>query len=154
MMSGKALAKLEKKLTANSASILTDEEVQLLARQVRHALGPELDTSLSGAEIRVEDGVRWASVRASCEQARGARGLGIRDVSVALPAPQYRLKAIEQGVFKELDPKVAWRYFKFLGIQRWMERWARMNDDLARRIGLIRGPGVVNKPSNRGRLRS
>ena len=119
-----------------------------MARQVRHFVGPILGDSPFAADIRVEDGVRWAAVRARCEQARGARGVGIRDVAVALGLPQYRLKAIEAGTLRELKPDMAQRYFAFLGIDEWVTKWCAANRGLARRAGLLRA--TVTRRRRRG----
>jgi len=128
---------LERKLSLDKAAILSPAEVAALARQVRRVVGPLIADSPAAASIRVKDGVRWAAVRARCQQARAERGLGLRDAAVALGLPQYRLKAIEAGAWRELKTDMAGRYFKFLGIDAWVARWCKANRGLARRAGLL-----------------
>jgi hypothetical protein len=129
---------LERKLSLDRAAILNPAEVSALARQVRRLVGPLIADSPVAGGVRVEDGVRWAAVRARCQQARAERGLGIRHVAVGLGLPQYRVKAIEAGAFHEVRAEMARRYFRFLGIEAWVARWCKANPRLARRAGLLR----------------
>jgi hypothetical protein len=129
-----ALVRLEKKLASDSCAILDTSEIRLLDREVRRILIaslPGVETSLD----RSEDTIRWHALGARCAEARGARG--IREVSVALAIPQYRLRAIERGHLREIRPDLARRYFHFLGIEAWVARWCRANRELARRAGLL-----------------
>ena len=52
-------------------------------------------------------------------------------MSVALGIPQYRLRAIENGLLREIRAGLARRYFHFLGIDEWVARWCRANRELA-----------------------
>ena len=140
MRGTQATRALENKLSRDRATVLTASEVRILARQVRRLVEPSLGQS-PFATTRVEDGVRWASLRARCQQARAERGLGIRHVAIRLQLPQYRLKAIENGQLTEFRSEVARRYFRFLEIEAWIARWCRANPGLALRIGLRRTPG-------------
>src|SRR5437870_4512753 len=111
-----ALVRLEKKLASDPGVILDTAEIRLLDREVRRAL----IASFPGVEAYLdcsEDTIRWHALGARCAEARGARG--IREVSVALGIPQYRLRAIERG-----------------HIEAWVARWCRANPELARRVGL------------------
>ncbi|HVG71955.1 MAG TPA: hypothetical protein VM819_13655 [Vicinamibacterales bacterium] len=129
-----ALVRLEKKLVSDPCAILGTAEIWLLDREVRRAL----TASFLGVEAylnRSEDTIRWHALGARCAEARGARG--IREVSVALAIPQYRLRAIERGHLREIRPDLARRYFHFLGIEAWVARWCRANRELARRIELL-----------------
>ncbi len=138
--------KVERKLRRGSASIFTDAEVQLLAGEVRRLFGSAFAEVFPGSRRRVEDIVRWESLKTRCEQARAARGMSLRDVALALKVPKYRLAAIEAGTLGELKPDVARRYFRLLGIEPWVKRWSRFNRDLARRAGIV--------PNARGRAAS
>ncbi|MGH9199829.1 MAG: helix-turn-helix domain-containing protein [Vicinamibacterales bacterium] len=108
----------------------------MLDREVRRVLV----SSCPGIDARVtqrEDSTRWHALGARCRQARGARG--IRDVAVALGIPEYRLRAVEGGLLKEVRVDLARRYFRFLGIDEWVATWCRANRELATRIGLLDG---------------
>ena len=133
MRSTPALVRLEKKLASNPCAILNIAEIRLLDREVRVLIAsfPGLEAHLDHSE----DAIRWHALGARCAEARGARG--IRDVSVALGVPQYRLRAIERGHLREVRPDLARRYFHFLGIEAWVARWRRANPELARRAGLL-----------------
>ena len=98
------LARLEERLANDPCAILTATEVRLLNREVRRVLvssSPAIEAHLSHSE----DSIRWQALGARCRQARGARG--IRDVSVALGIPQYRLRAVEGGLLKEVRVDLA-----------------------------------------------
>lgn len=93
-----ALVRLEQKLAKNPRAILSGAEIRVLDREVRRALVssfPAIEARLADSE----DSTRWHALGERCRQARGARG--IRDVSVALGVPQYRLRAIEGGPLRE-----------------------------------------------------
>lgn len=129
-----ALTRLEQKLATDPCAILTGSEIRLLDREVRRALRssfPEIDARFLE---RSKDTIRWHPLAARCREARGSRG--IRDVSVATGIPQYRLRAFEGCHPGELRAELAWRYFRFLGIDAWVTRWCRANRALAARVGL------------------
>ena len=139
-----ALIRVERKLAKDPCAILSDGEIRVLDREVRRALV----SSFPGIESRLahsEDSTRWHALAARCRQARGARG--IRDVSVALGIPQYRLRAIEGGLLQEVRVDLAYRYFHFLGIDAWVADWCRANRGLATRIGLL--DGAATRPRRR-----
>jgi hypothetical protein len=56
---------------------------------------------------------------------------------VALAIRQYRLRAIEGGVMREVRADLALRYFHFLGLDVWVADWCRTNRELATRVGLL-----------------
>jgi hypothetical protein len=130
-----ALARLETKLAADRCAILNPAEIRLLHRELRRVLMsffPELRADILDGS---EEAIRWHAVGARCAQARGARG--IRDASVALGIPQYRLRAIENCRLAEFRVDLARRYFHFLGVEEWVTRWCRANRELATRVGLL-----------------
>jgi hypothetical protein len=117
-------------------SILNDEEVEFLMNEISLALGEKTMGVVRSLGLVPSDGVRWGSLQARCEEERERRGLSLKDVSRELKIPQYRLRAIEGGRLKELRPNLAHRYFRYLGIDSWVRRWSRANDELARRSGI------------------
>jgi hypothetical protein len=131
-----ALVQPAHKLAEDPGAILSGPEIRLLDREVRRALV----SSFPGIEAYLahsEDSTRWHALGEQCRQARCGRG--IRDVSVALGVPQYRLRAIEGGFLREVHTELARRYFRFLGIDVWVADWCRANRELATRIGVLHG---------------
>ncbi len=130
-----ASTRLERKLAADPSAILHPAEIRLLNRELQRVVL----SSFPGLPVDVlassEETIRWHAVGARCAQARGARG--IRDVSVALGIPQYRLRAIEGGRLTEFRLNLARRYFRFLQIEEWVTTWCRANRELASRVGLL-----------------
>ena len=142
-----ALVRLEKKLANDPCAILSTTEIRILDREVRRTLV----SSFPGIEARLthsEDSTRWHALGARCRQARGARG--IREISVALGIPQYRLRAIEGGLLREFRADFARRYSHFLGIDEWVARWCRANRALANRVGLLDHPPQRRRVPRRG----
>jgi hypothetical protein len=129
--------RLERKLRRGQASILTDADVRILSAEVGRALGPGFATVVGPWSHRLEDVLRWSSLKARCEQARADRGVSLKDVAKVLRLPKYRLEAVESGRLNELLPEVARRYFQFLDIEAWVRRWSRANRELARRAGIV-----------------
>jgi len=132
-----ALARLEKKLATDRSAILNAAEIRLLHRELQRVLVASFPALRTNLAAHSEDTIRCHALGARCAQARGGRG--IRDVSVALGMPQYRLRAIEGGRLREFRVDLARRYFHFLGIEDWVARWCRANRDLATRVGLLDG---------------
>ncbi|MDE2059203.1 MAG: hypothetical protein KGL31_09220 [candidate division NC10 bacterium] len=128
--------KLARKLRRNPAGILKEDEVQVLVTEARRLFGAELEERLGVGTPRFEDHVRWRAVEARCCQARAEKGMDTRSAATAAKIPRYRVEAVEQGRLSDLRPDLAWRYFTFLGIDRWVRRWARANSTLAERAGI------------------
>ena len=130
-----ALAALEKRLAGDTSAILNPAEIRLLNRELQRVV----TSSFPGLPVDALDGsddtIRWHALGARCAQARSLRG--IRDISVALGIPQYRLRAIEGGRLSEFRVDLARRYFCFLGIEPWVTAWCRANRELASRVGLL-----------------
>jgi hypothetical protein len=129
-----ALQRLERKLQRDRTALLGEREVSLLAAKVRDAFAasfPHVPIAMTGG---VEDLVRWGPLGERCREARIQRGWSYRDASAATGIPQYRVKAIEVGHFREVKPDLARRYFVALGIDDWVARWTRANHELAARV--------------------
>lgn len=116
--------------------ILTDDEVKLLSAGLREMLGPGLDEGASHPAVRLERTVRYRAVSAQCKAARGNLGLSIKETSVRLRTPQYRLKAVEDGSFTEILPNVFTSYIAFLGLSGWLRRWIAANRPFASELGI------------------
>ncbi len=126
--------KLKAKLD-DPAAILNDQEVRYLAAQVTHAIGA-FQTALIPGAPSAEDMVRWSAVAARCRQVREERGWTTDEAARALKVPRYRIDAVERGPVPDYQLEFAVRYFRLLGLETWIARWARAHRDLARRQGL------------------
>lgn len=123
-----------RRLTQRPRAILSAADVGLLTGERRRIMAASFPGLPASALARSEDTIRWHALGARCREARGSRS--IRDVSVALAIPQYRLNAIERGRLSEIHGDLARRYLRFLGIDAWVARWCRANRELAARAGL------------------
>ena len=135
-MRNKVYTRVAKKLSADTASILTPGQIAVVTREVWRLVGPALSALSPNSAAPVGDVVRWSSLRTRCERARDERGMSVKDAALALRVPQYRLKAVERGTLSELQPEVARRYFRHLGIEAWVRRWCRANPEVAGRAGI------------------
>ena len=122
------------RLTHRPSAILSAADVGLLTGALRRIMTASFPRLPATALARSEDTIRWHALGARCPEARGSRS--IRDVSLALAIPQYRLNAIDRGRLSETRGDLAWRYFRFLGMDTWVTRWCRANRELAARAGL------------------
>lgn len=144
-----ALAALEKKLAADTSAILNPAEVRLLNRELQRVVTSSFPDLPADVLDHSDDTIRWHALGARCAQARGARG--IRDASVAVGIPQYRIRAIESGRLTEFRVDLAGHYFRFLGIEEWVTTWCRANRELATRVGLVtRQRDARGQPRRRG----
>ena len=129
-------AKLKTKLE-DPAAILTDREVRYLASQVEVALA-SLPQSTRAAAPAAEDMVRWSAVAARCKQTREERRWTTADAATVLKVARYKIDAVEKGPVRGYELEIAVRYFRLLGLETWIARWARSNRELAQRQGLAR----------------
>jgi Plasmid pRiA4b ORF-3-like protein len=128
------LKKLETSL-ADPAAILNEREVKYLAGEMNRVLQGIVPPD-SLRPTLTEDLVRWSAVKTMCERKRAERGLSTKDAARQLKIPHYRVQAVEKGPVPEFRLECAVRYFRLLGVETWIARWARANGDLGRRLGL------------------
>jgi len=143
-----------KRRRITQTTILTPREVELAAEGIAKLLGPRVMSTLSSTGSSIRDGVRFHPVGASCTEAREQRGLTLRDAAHRLRAPQYRLRAVENSSFAEIEPEILKQYIGFLKLDSWLARWARANPELARRLGVSRraaGQGARSGIKSHGR---
>jgi len=63
-------------------------------------------------------------------------GLNIKEAAAKLKMPQYRLKAAEGGISREIKPDIFWKYCNFLGLDEFVQQWIAANEELAIEIDL------------------
>ena len=129
----------QRKLTPTT--ILTDAEVAALSAALHESLGPQIVELAAGLGVDTQKMLRFRPVSASCIAAREKLGLTVKEAARRLEAPQYRLKAVEDGRFFELQPEVVRRYISLLGLDAWFRRWRAANRALAAELGLRRSAG-------------
>ncbi len=107
-----------RRLTHRPSAILSAADVGLLTCELRRIMAASFPGLPASALARSDDTIRWHPLGARCREARGPRS--IRDVSVALAIPQYRLNAIERGRLSEIREDLARRSF---GSSAWTRGW-------------------------------
>lgn len=108
-------------------TILTDEEVAIVANGIRQALGEGVTLMAEAYGIDVEAMLRFMPLAEKCRIARDRKGASLKDAARALKTLQSRLKDIEGGRVKTVDQAVLLRYIEFLDLKRWFSRWKRQN---------------------------
>lgn len=121
----------------NRNEILTDRQVEDTVRLMHDHLGEGFLALAGKLSFDFGESVRLHPLHARVVAAREARGLTIKQVAAELCVPQYRLRAVEEGTSRTIDPVVALAYVGFLGLARWARRWATANPELAEEIGLM-----------------
>jgi len=128
----------------------TDAEIEKLAAAIEVQLG-ELIRLGRAHGIDVRESLRWRPLADGCRVEREALGASIKELAAELRCPQYRIRAIEQTSFRELQPAVVRRVFDRLGLGRFLEAWEAANPALAAKLGL--GPATAPKPARRSARR-
>ncbi len=111
-----------------------------LAGMVRESLGPEFVELCDKLGFDVEGMIRYKPFGDKFEAARLGRNLTIKEAAAQIKAPQYRLKAIENGHFSEILPDVLRKYAGFLDLEDYVTSWSQINPDLADDLGIDRSP--------------
>jgi len=115
-------------------TILTDDEVREVVRGIRTVFGDQFAAMAESRGIDLEQSVRFRPVGKRCEERRCARGLSVKDVAKQLKVPQFRLRDIEAGRFRSIQPPVLAAYVSHLRLRRWYRRWERSSPELARLV--------------------
>ena len=114
--------------------ILSDEIVALLMKEMPRVMDAQICQLFENSKIDVERGLRFQAVAVRCKEAREQAKMSLKDVSLALRIPQYRIKEIEERSESNVVPKILHRYLALLGLSRWYRKWAKVNPKLAARL--------------------
>jgi hypothetical protein len=99
-------------------------------------LGPELTEKFNAVGLDTEGIIRYMPLGQEFRKARAGKRISVKEASAALKIPQYRIKAIEEGSFSQIDPEYYEIYTRFLGIKDYVETWSRENTKLAEKLGI------------------
>jgi hypothetical protein len=113
---------------------LNDDLVADVTEIVAASLGPSVMGLAESYGVSLEDVVRFQAVTRRCVEARERAGLSLKDTAKQLGAPQYRIRDIESGSFKQIDTMVLRMYLEMLGLTSWYAEWSRANPALANRL--------------------
>jgi ribosome-binding protein aMBF1 (putative translation factor) len=117
--------------------ILSEKEVKATAHLLRQYLREEFLNIPETFMNSIEDMIRLQSLAKRFNNEREAIGLSIKEVATRLKVPQYRLRGIEEGKNSEIKPDVLKAYTDFLGLRDWVAKWSEVNEELARKLGII-----------------
>jgi DNA-binding Xre family transcriptional regulator len=117
-------------------TILTDEEVSEVGESAQDALGADIVKLMRSLGLEPEESARMSSLANRVSEARCKRGLSVKEAAAQMKMPQYRLKDIEAGMVNRIRGDVLEQYVRFLGLKRWVAKWAAANPDLATKLGV------------------
>ena len=120
----------------SKAKILTDDEIRALGRKLSQALPASAVESAVQSGLNAETAIRLSSLTLRLREECEMGSLSVKDVSDRLKVPQYKIRNIEQGEVRKIDPAVLAQYCSFLGLNEWCQSWASTNPELAGRLGL------------------
>ena len=116
---------------------LTEAEIDRIAEGVVGVLGTKLAERAQSRGVNLADTIRLNVLGAACAAARQKKNLTLKEAASAIEAPQYRVRAIERGHLREIDPEVLRDYVGFLGLVAEVAGWARQHRRLATSLGLL-----------------
>ncbi len=111
-----------------------------LAGMIQERLGSDFVNMCEKLGVDVESVIRYKPFGDKFEAARTGRNLTIKEAAAQIKAPQYRLKAIENGHFSAILPDVLQKYSRFLRLDDYVTSWSQINPGLADELGIARVP--------------
>src|ERR1022692_4014595 len=85
-----------------SAVFLSDDLIAGVTEAVVASLGTSVMGWAESSGVSLEDVFRFQAVTRLCVEAREKAALSLKDVAEQLGAPQYRIRDIESGSFKQI----------------------------------------------------
>ena len=90
----------------DAEEIINQVGVEKVVAMMREALGPDLFDACERLGVDAETIIRYMPLSDKFKEARAERNLTIKEVAVQLKEPQYKIKAVEKGEFKQIDVEV------------------------------------------------
>jgi hypothetical protein len=125
-----------KKKNQKDTKILSETEVKLAGDAIKKLLGENILEYAQKASINIEDTIRFHSVASKCREQRESRNLTLKDVGLKLKVPQYKLRFIENGSLRNIDPKILYKYLIYLEINDWFQNWLESNPEYSSKFSI------------------
>lgn len=135
------------------ADFPTVSEIEEMARILSASLDPDVVERLDELGVDTEATLRYIPLGQAFRTARRSLRQSIKEVAALLNVPQRRIRAIEEGVFSDIDQKIFLAYSDHMGLGDLIESWRRQNMETANKIGIgnvIRLEGCVRQREIRG----
>ncbi|MBE0429063.1 MAG: helix-turn-helix domain-containing protein [Thermoleophilia bacterium] len=121
----------EEAIRPDTEEVINQVGVEKLAALMRQALGPDLFDACQRMGIDAEDILRYMPLAEKFRKGRARQNLTIKEVAAKLKAPQYKIRAVEDGKFGRIDADIFQKYCRFLQLDEYVESWTRKNPALA-----------------------
>ena len=118
------------------ATILFDDDVAAIVAAAEAVVGPGVVAMADRLGVDRDAKVRLLALQVKCRNAREKTGLSLKQAAARLRVPQYRLRAIEHGVVREIDADILRAYVRLLAVGPWFRRWSAANANLAARMAI------------------
>ncbi|MDP8237278.1 MAG: helix-turn-helix domain-containing protein [Candidatus Erginobacter occultus] len=120
----------------NIEDVIAKYGAQKLTELILETLGPELTEKFNAVGLDPEGIIRYMPLGQKISKTRERKRMSVKEASAALKIPQYRIKAIEEGSFSQIDPEFFQIYARFLEIEDYVESWFGVNAELAEKMGI------------------
>jgi hypothetical protein len=130
-----------KRKQISKTKIFNDAEIKYVSEKVANILcdiiGHQIHDVPMPSMHEIEKTMRYLSLGAKLREGRERMKITVKEVAKQLKVPQYKIKALEKGPFREFDSSVFREYISFLGVQRWFNKWKTANQSLAQELDIL-----------------
>lgn len=123
-------------MARDKREIIDQLGVENIVAKLREAMGPEIMDICDRLGVDTEAIIRYSPLGDKFRDERARLNLSIKEVAAQLKVPQYRIKAIEEGHFREINLEVFHKYCRLLKMDDYVADWCRKNAELAGELGL------------------
>jgi len=113
---------------------LNGRQAEFVVKRINEVLGPEVAAMISASGLNPNHRIRFLALASLCRNRRQEMGLSLKEASPRSKIPQYRLRAIEDGLLQEITRVPLDTYIQFLGLADPFARWRHANGDVYEEI--------------------
>lgn len=114
---------------------LNSQQAEFVVKRINEVLGPEVAAMISASGLNPNHMIRFLALASLCRNRRQEMGLSLKEASQRLKIPQYRLRAVEEGMLMQITPASLNVYIQFLGLADQFAHWRHGNEDVYDEIG-------------------
>ena len=113
---------------------LNRQQAEFVVKRINEVLGPDIAAMISASGLNPNHMIRFLALASLCRNRRQEMGLSLKEASPRSKIPQYRLRAIEDGLLQEITRVPLDTYIQFLGLADPFARWRHANGDVYEEI--------------------
>ena len=112
---------------------IDDKAAEAVVNRIFEAM-PMLGPAMEKYGINPKFMIRFQPVSQMCQKTREENNLTIKQASLRLKVPQYRLKDIEAAGFEKIKLEILEKYIELLGMNDFFHGWVKKNKDIYQHI--------------------